>query len=158
MNKKKFPPVAIIIGSKSDMEHAQSCLEVLKELGINHELRVLSAHRNPEELFEFIKEAELNGTEIFIAMAGGSAHLPGVIASRTLKPVIGVPVPTGFMGGLDSLLSIVQMPSGIPVATVGANKGGPVNAAILAALILSLRDEKIKEKVKEFREKLKRGN
>lgn len=152
----KNSKVSVIIGSKSDMEYAKKCTDTLEKLCIQYELKVLSAHRTPEELDKYVKQADSEGVQVFIAMAGGAAHLPGVVASKTLKPVIGVPVPTTFMGGLDSLLSIVQMPSGIPVATVGTNNGGPVNAALLAGQILALTSLKINENLKKYREELKK--
>ena len=131
------PLVAILMGSKSDwdtMEHTGNMLDKLK---IPHEARALSAHRTPEALFEYMAGAENRGVEVFIAAAGGAAHLPGVVASKTLLPVLGVPMTSStFVNGMDALLSIVQMPAGIPVGTLAVGKAGAVNAAILAASIL----------------------
>jgi 5-(carboxyamino)imidazole ribonucleotide mutase len=131
------PLVAIFMGSKSEweiMEHAGNMLDKLK---VPHEARALSAHRTPEALFEYMQDAEDRGVEVFIAAAGGAAHLPGVVASKTLIPVLGVPMTSStFVNGMDALLSIVQMPAGIPVGTLAVGKAGAVNAAILAAIIL----------------------
>ena len=135
MNK---PLVAILMGSKTDweiMEHAGNMLDKLK---VPHEARALSAHRTPEALFAYMKDAESRGVEVFIAAAGGAAHLPGVVASKTLLPVLGVPMTSStFANGMDALLSIVQMPAGIPVGTLAVGKAGAVNAAILATSILA---------------------
>ena len=141
--------VAVIIGSPSDREFVTPCLNTLEKLGLSFELRILSAHRHPAELEGYIKEAEERGAMVFIAAAGGAAHLPGVVASKTFKPVIGIPVPTSFVSGLDSLLSIVQMPSGVPVATVAVGKAGPVNAAVLAGRIIGLSDKNVLERVRD---------
>lgn len=139
------PLVGVIMGSKSDWEVMKGSSEVLKLLGIPHEVRVISAHRTPDLMFEYARSAASRGIEVIIAGAGGAAHLPGMTASLTPLPVIGVPVPTKDLGGLDSLLSIVQMPYGIPVATVAV--GGARNAALLAARILGIRHPEIREKV-----------
>ncbi|MGB9734138.1 MAG: 5-(carboxyamino)imidazole ribonucleotide mutase [Conexivisphaera sp.] len=139
------PLVGVIMGSKSDWDVMRGSSEVLKLLGIPHEVRVISAHRTPELMFEYAKSAASRGIEVIIAGAGGAAHLPGMTASLTPLPVIGVPVPTKDLGGLDSLLSIVQMPYGIPVATVAV--GGARNAALLAARILGIRHPEIRERV-----------
>lgn len=144
--------VTILMGSKSDwpvMEHAGM---VLDELGIKHEARALSAHRTPDALFEYLKTAEKKGVEVVIAAAGGAAHLPGVIAGKTLLPVIGVPMPSA-LDGMDSLLSIVQMPGGIPVATMAIGKAGAVNSALFAASILSIKHPEYREAIKQYREK-----
>ena len=151
----KSAVVSIVMGSKSDEGHLEPTLKILDELGIPWEKRVLSAHRQPDELRAYVRETEGKGARLFIAAAGLSAALPGVIASHTLKPVIGVPVPGGPLGGVDALLSIVQMPGGIPVATVGLGSHGSKNAAVLAAEILALSDETIREKVRQYREGLK---
>ena len=151
----KSAVVSIVMGSKSDEGHLEPTLKILDELGIPWEKRVLSAHRQPDELRAYVGEAEGRGVRLFIAAAGLSAALPGVIASHTLKPVIGVPVPGGPLGGVDALLSIVQMPGGIPVATVGLGSHGSKNAAVLAAEILALSDDAIHEKVRQYREGLK---
>ncbi len=142
--------VAIIMGSISDKETMTKAAEALDELGISYEVRVLSAHRTPDLLFEYIAQIEEKGFKVIIAGAGGAAHLPGVIASKTLLPVIGVPIETKALGGLDSLLSIVQMPGGIPVATVGI--GNAKNAGLLAAHILAIENSKIRERLKDYRE------
>lgn len=142
--------VAIIMGSISDNEDMKKAAEVLDELGISYEVRVLSAHRTPDLLFEYIAQIEEKGFKVIIAGAGGAAHLPGVVASKTLLPVIGVPIETKALGGLDSLLSIVQMPGGIPVATVGI--GNAKNAGLLAAHILAIENSKIRERLKDYRE------
>lgn len=147
--------VSIVMGSKSDEGHLEPTLKILDELGIAWEKRVLSAHRQPDELRAYVRETEGKGVCLFIAAAGLSAALPGVIASHTLKPVIGVPVPGGPLGGVDALLSIVQMPGGIPVATVGLGSHGSKNAAVLAAEILALSDETIRERLRQYREGLK---
>jgi len=142
--------VAIIMGSISDNEDMKKAAEVLDELGISYEVRVLSAHRTPDLLFEYVAQIEEKGFRVIIAGAGGAAHLPGVVASKTLLPVIGVPIETKALGGLDSLLSIVQMPGGIPVATVGI--GNAKNAGLLAAHILAIENSKIRERLKDYRE------
>jgi len=141
--------VAIIMGSISDKEIMEKAAEILKEMNISYEMKVLSAHRTPDLLFEYISYLDKNDFKVIIAGAGGAAHLAGVIASRTLLPVIGVPIETKALGGLDSLLSTVQMPGGIPVATVGI--GNAKNAGLLAAHILAIENTKIREKLKEYR-------
>lgn len=141
--------VAIIMGSITDKETMEKAAEVLDELGISYEIKVLSAHRTPDLLFEYIAQIEGKGFKVVIAGAGGAAHLPGVIASKTLLPVIGVPIETKALGGLDSLLSIVQMPGGIPVATVGI--GNAKNAGLLAAHILAIENSKIRKRLKDYR-------
>lgn len=142
--------VGIVCGSRSDFPVMEKAVELLGKLDIPCELRAISAHRAPDLLFRFVGEAEGRGIRVFIAGAGGAAHLPGVVASRTILPVIGVPIPTPVMGGLDSLLSIVQMPKGIPVATVAI--GGAENAALLAAEILALADPELRARLQAFRE------
>ena len=141
--------VAIIMGSISDKEIMEKAAEILKEMNISYEMKVLSAHRTPELLHDYISYMEKNDFKVVIAGAGGAAHLAGVIASGTLLPVIGVPIETKALGGLDSLLSTVQMPGGIPVATVGI--GNAKNAGLLAAHILAIENSKIREKLKEYR-------
>jgi len=138
--------VAVIMGSINDLEVMKEALEVLEALGVPYEARVVSAHRTPDFMAEFAKRAEEEGFEVVIAGAGGAAHLPGMTASHTPLPVIGVPIPTRHLGGLDSLLSIVQMPRGTPVATVAI--GGAANAAYLAARILGVKYPEVREKVK----------
>ena len=134
------PVVGVILGSKSDMPLMESCVKVLEDLGLTHELKVCSAHRNPRGVMEWATSARSRGLKVVIAAAGGAAHLPGVVAAWTDLPVIGVPVPTQHLGGVDSLYSIVQMPAGIPVATVSIGEAGAKNAAWLAARILGLSD------------------
>ena len=146
--------VAIVIGSKSDFEVVKPAAEQLKAFGIDFSLRVISAHRCPEELHNFIREAESSGCEVFIGAAGKAAHLAGVIAGFTSLPVIAIPISTSFMGGLDSLLSMVQMPAGVPVATVAVN--GSVNAAILSAQILSIKYPEIKKKMTDYKEDMRK--
>jgi 5-(carboxyamino)imidazole ribonucleotide mutase len=147
--------VSIVLGSKSDEGHIEATLKILDEISIPWEKRVLSAHRQPDELRDYVEDAEKRGVSLFIAVAGLSAALPGVIASRTLRPVIGVPVPGGPLAGVDALLSIVQMPGGIPVAAVGLGSHGSKNAAVLAAGILALSDGGIRDRLRRYRETLK---
>jgi 5-(carboxyamino)imidazole ribonucleotide mutase len=142
--------VAVIMGSLSDRETMEKATEVLGELGIGYEMKVLSAHRTPDLLDEYIEEIVKKGYKVIIAGAGGAAHLPGVIASKTLLPVIGVPIETKLLGGLDSLLSIVQMPSGVPVATMGI--GNAKNAGLMAARILAINNMELRKKLESYRE------
>jgi 5-(carboxyamino)imidazole ribonucleotide mutase len=137
------PAVVWVLGSDSDLPHIQDGLSALRELDIAFEVRILSAHRTPDAVDELSRGARARGVKVLIGVAGGAAHLPGVLAARTTLPVIGVPIPTDLCGGLDSLLSIVQMPAGIPVASVAAGKSGGRNAALLAASILSVADARI---------------
>lgn len=146
--------IGIIMGSSSDMEIMSEAEKMLKQLGIACEMIVASAHRNPEKVAKFAKEA-VNKYDCIIAGAGKAAHLPGVVAGHTTLPVIGVPIKTSDLGGLDSLLSIVQMPKGVPVATVAIN--GAQNAAILAAQIVALKDNKAKKALEEYKESLKQS-
>ncbi len=139
------------MGSKSDWETLSHCAETLIELGVPHEARVVSAHRTPDLMFEYAESAEGRGLEVIIAGAGGAAHLPGMVAAKTVLPVLGVPVQSHALNGLDSLLSIVQMPAGIPVATLAIGKAGAINAAILAASILGGRHPAIRDALKRFR-------
>ena len=143
--------VGIIMGSASDLEVMSAAMETLAEFGVDFEKRVISAHRTPDLMFEYAKTAKERGIGVIIAGAGGAAHVAGVVAGLTTVPVIGVPVRTQMMGGLDSLLSIVQMPGGIPVATVAIN--GSKNAALLAVEILALGDEQLGKKLEEYRKK-----
>ena len=131
------PLVSILMGSKSDLEVMQPARDALTELGVEHEVRVLSAHRTPDALFAYLHDAEKRGVEVFIAGAGGAAHLPGVCAAKTTRPVLGVPIPSGHLLGLDALLAIVQMPKGIPVATFAVGKAGAGNAGLFAVAILA---------------------
>jgi 5-(carboxyamino)imidazole ribonucleotide mutase len=144
--------VGILMGSDSDLPIMQEAAGILQDLGIEHEVKIISAHRSPQLAIDYAKGAEAAGTEVIIAGAGGAAHLPGVIAAFTSIPVIGVPIKSASLNGLDSLLSIVQMPSGVPVATVSVN--GAKNAGILAAQILSVKYPEIRQKIKEFKAKL----
>ena len=148
------PVVGVILGSKSDLPLMESCVKVLEELGIEHEVKVCSAHRNPRGVMEWATSARERGIKVVIAAAGGAAHLPGVVAAWTDLPVIGVPVPTQHLGGVDSLYSIVQMPAGIPVATVAIGEAGAKNAAWLAARILGLGDTDVEERHREKRASL----
>lgn len=137
------PVIGVILGSKSDLPLMESCVKVLDDLGLTHEVKVCSAHRNPRGVMEWASSARSRGLKVVIAAAGGAAHLPGVVAAWTDLPVIGVPVPTQHLGGQDSLYSIVQMPAGIPVATVAIGEAGAKNAAWLAARIIGLNDTTI---------------
>ncbi len=143
--------VAVIMGSESDRDVMEACVGELEKLGLKCELKVSSAHRNPEGTRRYVAEAIERGVDVFIAGAGMSAALPGFVASLTTRPVIGVPIASGLPGGIDSLLSIVQMPPGIPVATVAVGKAGARNAAILAAEIISLRDETLTKALEKTR-------
>jgi 5-(carboxyamino)imidazole ribonucleotide mutase len=145
--------VAVIMGSKSDWETMRHCVETLNELGIANEHHVLSAHRTPDATTDFARKAADRGVRVIIAGAGGSAHLAGVIAAHTWLPVLGVPIQSKALQGLDSLLSTVQMPGGIPVGTVAIGSGGAKNAALLAAAILAVSDEKIRKNLQVFRKK-----
>jgi|SRR5580704_12213329 5-(carboxyamino)imidazole ribonucleotide mutase len=149
---KNFQPlVGIIMGSSSDWETMEPAVTTLKELGVPHETRVVSAHRTPDLLFEYASSAEQRGIEVIIAGAGGAAHLPGMTASITMLPVLGVPVESKALEGLDSLLSIAQMPGGIPVGTLAIGKAGAINAALLAAAILGGKYPQIREALRKFR-------
>ena len=145
------PLVGLIMGSRSDWETMEHCVRTLRALEIAHETRVLSAHRTPDALEEFVSDVESRGAQVFVAAAGGAAHLAGVVASKTLRPVLGVPMGTQ-LGGLDSLLSTVQMPAGIPVATLAIGRAGAVNAALLAAAILAGGDDELTARLRRFRE------
>ena len=145
------PLIAIIMGSKSDWETMRNAADVLTDFGVPFETRVVSAHRTPDLLFEFAKSAEQRGIEVIIAGAGGAAHLPGMCASQTVLPVLGVPVQSKALSGMDSLLSIVQMPAGIPVGTLAIGNAGATNAALLAVSILANSRPELREKLKEFR-------
>jgi 5-(carboxyamino)imidazole ribonucleotide mutase len=145
------PLVAVIMGSTSDWETMKNASDILTEFGIAHESKVVSAHRTPDLLFEFAKSAESRGVEVVIAGAGGAAHLPGMCASQTILPVLGVPVQSKALSGMDSLLSIVQMPFGVPVGTLAIGAAGAKNAALLAVSILANSRPELREKLKEFR-------
>jgi 5-(carboxyamino)imidazole ribonucleotide mutase len=146
------PLVGVIMGSTSDWETLENTSTTLSQLGIPHETRVVSAHRTPDLLFEYASGAEKRGIEVIVAGAGGAAHLPGMTASKTVLPVLGVPVESKALKGLDSLLSIAQMPGGIPVGTLAVGKSGAINAALLAAAILGAKHPEIREALRKFRE------
>lgn len=150
------PLVAVIMGSQSDWAVMREACRVLEELGISYEKKIVSAHRTPDWLFSFAENAPKRGIKLIIAGAGGAAHLPGMVAAKTLLPVIGVPVPTTHLQGMDSLLSIVQMPAGVPVATVAIGAAGAKNAALLAAQIIALHDEELAGKLADRRDKAAR--
>ena len=145
------PLVAVVMGSKSDYEVLSAAVEVLRALQVPYEARIVSAHRTPDRLFQYAESARERGLRAIIAGAGGAAHLPGMLASKTLVPVLGVPVPTTQLNGLDSLLSIVQMPKGVPVGTLAIGKAGAANAALLAAEILATTDAALYDRVAAWR-------
>jgi 5-(carboxyamino)imidazole ribonucleotide mutase len=145
------PAVGVVMGSKSDWETLKHADQVLKDFGVPHECRIVSAHRTPSEMADYAREAEGRGLKVIIAGAGGAAHLPGMIASHTTLPVLGVPVESHALKGLDSLLSIVQMPGGIPVGTLAIGKAGATNAALLAIAILATSDAALRGKLATFR-------
>ena len=153
LEKPKFPLVGIVMGSQSDWETMRHAAETLKKLGIPNEVAVHSAHRTPDRLIDWIKNVEERGAKVFIAGAGMAAALPGVVAAMTAKPVFGCPMETRVMGGMDSLLSMVQMPGGIPVGVLAVGRAGAVNAALLSAAVLALSDVKIAKAVENFRTK-----
>lgn len=148
------PEVAVIMGSTSDWETMKFACESLDELGVAYEKRVVSAHRTPDLMFDFAEQARDRGIKVIIAGAGGAAHLPGMVAAKTTLPVIGVPVQSKALNGLDSLLSIVQMPGGIPVATTAIGKAGATNAGLLAAQMLSMYDNKVAERLEKKRQQM----
>ena len=149
--KKSNKKVSIVMGSQSDFKTMKICKKILEKLKIKHEIKIISAHRTPYRMFQFAKKSEKSNVAVIIAGAGGSAHLPGMIASLTSIPVIGVPIESKKLKGLDSLLSIVQMPKGIPVGTVAIGKDGAINAGLFAASIIALTDNKIKNKLNQWR-------
>src|SRR5687767_10881229 len=151
-NAPANPLVAVVMGSQSDWETMRAAHERLEQFGVAHESRVVSAHRTPQWMSQFAAEAEARGMEVIIAGAGGAAHLPGMIAAQTLVPVLGVPVESHALKGMDSLLSIVQMPGGIPVGTLAIGKAGAINAALLAIAILSNSRPDLRDKLRAFRE------
>ena len=151
MKNDETPLVSVIMGSTSDWETMKNAADILEEFGVAHECKVVSAHRTPDLLFEFAKSAESRGIEVIIAGAGGAAHLPGMCASQTVLPVLGVPVQSKVLSGMDSLLSIVQMPAGIPVGTLAIGNAGATNAALLAIAVLANSRPELREKLKEFR-------
>lgn len=143
--------VGIIMGSKSDAETMQHAADILEEFKIPYEMKVVSAHRTPDLMFEYATTAESRGLKVIIAGAGGAAHLPGMTASKTTLPVFGVPIESKALHGMDSLLSIVQMPAGIPVGTLAIGKSGAINAALLAIAVLAINDKNLKEKLENYR-------
>jgi 5-(carboxyamino)imidazole ribonucleotide mutase len=149
--------VGVVIGSKTDTELIQPALDTLKQLGIDYELSIISAHRNPKKLKEYGLGAEKRGLKVIIAAAGRAAHLPGVLAGWTLLPVIGVPLPTSELKGIDALLSISQMPGGVPVACMGIGQSGAKNAALLAAQILGTERKEIRKAYRKYKQELARG-
>ncbi len=151
MSKINSDKVSIIMGSQSDFKTMKLCQKVLKILKIKYETKIISAHRTPDRMYEYAKKAEKNNTSVIIAGAGGSAHLPGMIAALTQLPVLGVPIESKKLKGLDSLLSIAQMPRGIPVGTVAIGDDGAINAALLAASIIAINDKKIKKNLTLWR-------
>ena len=157
MPKKKSKKVSIVMGSQSDFKTMIFCQKVLKSLNIKYELKIISAHRTPDRMYEYAKSAENNNIAVIIAGAGGSAHLPGMISALTSLPVLGVPIESKKLKGLDSLLSIAQMPKGIPVGTLAIGEDGAVNAALLAASIIGNIDYKVKKDLKLFRLKQKQS-
>ena len=152
INPSATPLVAVIMGSKSDWETMRHADDILTQFAIPHECRIVSAHRTPEIMAQFAHEAEGRGLEVIIAGAGGAAHLPGMVAAQTLVPVLGVPVPSHALSGQDSLLSIVQMPAGIPVGTLAIGRAGATNAALLAVAILANTRPAMREKLRRFRQ------
>jgi len=151
MTKNKLKKVSIVMGSQSDYKTMIFCQNILKKLNIKFETKIISAHRTPKRMYEFAINAEKNGIAVIIAGAGGSAHLPGMISALTSLPVLGVPIESKKLKGLDSLLSIAQMPKGIPVGTLAIGEDGAINAALLAASIIGLSDLTVKKKLNQFR-------
>jgi 5-(carboxyamino)imidazole ribonucleotide mutase len=145
------PVIGIVMGSQSDWQTLEPAAETLEKLGIKHEVRVVSAHRTPDLLFDYAAKAAMRGLKAIIAGAGGAAHLPGMLAAKTALPVLGVPVQSHALNGLDSLLSIVQMPAGVPVATFAIGKAGATNAALFAAAVLALEDDNVARALADFR-------
>lgn len=152
MSKSKNPLVGVIMGSSSDWDTMSHAADILSEFGVDHECKIVSAHRTPDLMTEYAKEAERRGIEVIIAGAGGAAHLPGMTAANTLLPVLGVPVESAVMKGIDSLYSIVQMPGGIPVGTLAIGKAGAKNAGLLAVSILANSRPALREKLRTYRE------
>jgi 5-(carboxyamino)imidazole ribonucleotide mutase len=146
------PLVGVLMGSATDFEYMRAACDLLRELDIAHETRVVSAHRTPDLMFEYARSAEQRGLRVLIAGAGGAAHLPGMLAAKTLLPVIGVPVPATSLAGLDSILSILQMPKGTPVATMALGRPGAINAALLAVSIIALNDNDLRLRLGRWRQ------
>ena len=151
MSKNISNKVSIVMGSQSDFKTMKLCQKTLRILGIKFETKIISAHRTPDRMFQYAKNVEKNNIAVIIAGAGGSAHLPGMISALTTLPVLGVPIESKKLKGLDSLLSIAQMPKGIPVGTLAIGEDGAINAALLAASIISINDDKIKKNLKQWR-------
>jgi 5-(carboxyamino)imidazole ribonucleotide mutase len=151
MNAAAAPLVGVIMGSRSDYESLAPAIEILTELGVPHEARVVSAHRTPDLMFEYAEAAESRGLKVIIAAAGGAAHLPGMVAAKTILPVLGVPMPATALNGVDALLSIVQMPRGVPVGTLAIGKPGAANAGLLAASIVANEDPALRERIRAWR-------
>jgi 5-(carboxyamino)imidazole ribonucleotide mutase len=152
MTKNKSKKVSIVMGSQSDFKTMIFCQKVLKKLDIKFETKIISAHRTPDRMYQYAKNAEKNNIGVIIAGAGGSAHLPGMISALTSLPVLGVPIESKKLKGLDSLLSIAQMPKGIPVGTLAIGEDGSINAALLAASIIGISDESVKKKLNQWRQ------
>lgn len=150
MSEPQIPLVGVIMGSKSDWETMRHANEVLVQFGVPHEVRIVSAHRTPQWMCEYAGTAESRGLKVIIAGAGGAAHLPGMVASQTVLPVLGVPVQSAALNGMDSLLSIVQMPGGVPVGTLAIGKPGAINAALLAVRMLAAHDPALQEKLRAY--------
>lgn len=146
--------ISVVMGSKSDWPTVKQACDILDQFGVKYDKQVISAHRMPNEMFDFAQHAAENGVKVIIACAGGAAHLPGMIAANTLLPVIGIPGQTKALGGMDSLLSIVQMPAGIPVATTAIGNAGAKNAALLAIQILGINDQTLQDKIVAFRKEM----
>ncbi len=147
------PWVGVIMGSKSDLKYMQAAIDLLRELEVPHEAKIVSAHRTPDLMFEYASSAEGRGLEVIIAAAGGAAHLPGMVAAKTTLPVLGVPIPATTLDGLDSLLSIVQMPKGVPVGTLAIGEPGAINAALLATAIVSTARADVRQRLRAWRQK-----
>src|SRR5256714_8216786 len=145
------PLVGVIMGSPSDYQVLEAAIEILRELQVPHEKRIVSAHRTPDWMFEYASNAEKRGLQVIIAAAGGAAHLPGMVAAKTILPVLGVPIPATILNGVDSLLSIVQMPKGVPVGTLAIGAPGAANAALLAASICALNNPDLRERIRAWR-------
>lgn len=147
------PWVGVIMGSSSDLKYMQPAIDLLRDLGVPHEAMVVSAHRTPDWMFEYASTAESRGLEVIVAAAGGAAHLPGMVAAKTAVPVLGVPIPATTLDGLDSLLSIVQMPKGVPVGTLAIGEPGAINAALLATAIVSTNRADVRARLRAWRQK-----
>lgn len=151
MHSSEHPQVGVVMGSSSDWEVMKNAVQVLRDFGVDYEARVVSAHRMPDEMFQYAETASVRGLQVIIAGAGGAAHLPGMLAAKTIVPVMGVPVPSKYLRGEDSLLSIVQMPKGIPVNTFAIGEAGAANAALAAIAILALNNPELKQRLEAFR-------